>query len=499
MSEQYPAITLLFPFFSALLISLFGGWRKKFCLPIVVASLAISTGAGLAVLWNVVQQGEIIYLLGNWPRPYGIEFRIDSINILLVLVILVVALMAALYSKESVERENSDKLPSFYILYLLLVTGLMGMCLTGDAFNLYVLMEVSSLTSYALIAMGRKQAPFSSFNYLIMGTIGASFYLIGVGYLFIKTGSLNMVDIQQIIEARGLYGSITIMISFIFIMIGVWIKMAFFPLHGWLPNAYYFAPSAAGCLIAPLMTKVGVYVMIRMMFTVFGAQYIIVHLGWTEVVVFMAVIAISAGSILAFIQANIRRMLTYLIVAEIGYIVGGVWMMNEAGFVGAVYHVVSDAFMTLCLFLGAAVIGSRLRNLEIRQLSGLYRTMPITMGAITVGGLSMIGIPPTCGFFSKWYLIRGGIESGQWVYVGALLLSSLLIAVLFFRIIETAFFHKIESEHLRVEKRAVIIDEVPPLMLVPLVLSALIIIAVGLLNQPITLFIGETAKQFGLN
>ena len=163
MSEQYPAITLLFPFFSALLISLFGGWRKKFCLPIVVASLAISTGAGLAVLWNVVQQGEIIYLLGNWPRPYGIEFRIDSINILLVLVILVVALMAALYSKESVERENSDKLPSFYILYLLLVTGLMGICLTGDAFNLYVLMEVSSLTSYALIAMGRKQAPFSSF------------------------------------------------------------------------------------------------------------------------------------------------------------------------------------------------------------------------------------------------------------------------------------------------------------------------------------------------
>ena len=247
--------------------------------------------------------------------------------------------------------------------------------------------------------------------------------------------------------------------------------------------------------------------MIRMMFTVFDTNYVIGHLSWTDVVVLMAAIAILTGSILAFIQVNLRRMLTYLIVAEIGYMVGGIWVMNEAGFVGSVYHLVSDAFMTSCLFLGAAVIASKLGNLEIRQLSGLYRTMPISMGAITVGGLSMIGIPPTCGFFSKWYLIRGGIESGQWIYVGALLLSSLLIAVLFFRIIEIAFFQKIElghkggeqGEHSHVVKNPLLIDEVPSTMLVPLVASALIIIAVGLFNQPIISFIGETARQFGLN
>ena len=203
MAEQCPAITLLSPLFAALLISLLGAWRKQICLPIVIASLVASTVSGFAVLETVVEKGEIIYLLGNWPRPYGIEFRIDPINTLLLLVISAVALMAALYSKEAVERENPDKLPSFYILYLLLVTGLMGMCLTGDAFNLYVMMEVSSLTSYALIAMGRKKAAVSSFNYLIMGTIGASFYLLGVGYLYIKTGSLNMVDIQQILEGEG--------------------------------------------------------------------------------------------------------------------------------------------------------------------------------------------------------------------------------------------------------------------------------------------------------
>ena len=246
--------------------------------------------------------------------------------------------------------------------------------------------------------------------------------------------------------------------------------------------------------------------MIRMIFTVFDAKYVIGYLNWTDVIVFMAAMAIVAGTILAFIQVNLRRMLTYLIVAEIGYMVGGIWMMNEAGFVGSVYHVLSDAFMTSCLFLGSAVIAYKVGDLKIQKLRGLYGKMPISMGAVTVGGLSMIGIPPTCGFFSKWYLIRGGIEAGQWVYVGALLFSSLLMAVLFFRIIENAFLPKTENQkeggepagHPHEEFRARQIDEAPLMMLAPLVGSAIIILGIGLFNQPIATFIGETARQFGL-
>ncbi len=498
MADQYPAIILLAPLFAAIAVSLLGGRWGSVCLPIVLAALGLSLAVSVALLGQVAAGGEVVYKLGGWPRPFGIEFRIDPLNALLLIVVTTVSLLTAIYSIRAATTETPDKLPQFYTLFLLLVTGLLGMTLTGDAFNLYVLVEVASLTSYALIAMHSKRAVLASFNYVIMGTMGASFYLLGVGYLYIKTGSLNMVDIGEILRGSGLYGSKTILVALMLILVGLWIKMAFFPLHGWLPNAYAYAPSSTSCVLAPLVTKVTVYVMVRMMMTVFGPEYIFSFLEWSPIVVWMAVIAIVAGSIMALAQINLKKMLTYLIVAEVGYMVGGVWMANETAFVGAFYHVVSDAFMTLCLFLAAGAIIFQTGKHTIPEMEGLFRKMPWTMVGFTIAGLSMIGVPPTCGFFSKWYLISGAMEAGHWGYVVALLFSSLINAILFFRIFEVAYFPKFDPQEESAEEETTgRAGEPPATMLGPLLITAACLLLIGIFNQEIVTLIRQAVNTFG--
>jgi multicomponent Na+:H+ antiporter subunit D len=264
--------------------------------------------------------------------------------------------------------------------------------------------------------------------------------------------------------------------AFAFLLVGLWIKMAFFPLHGWLPNAYSLAPTGAGLLIAPLMTKVTIYLMIRVLYSIIHPNWaLLAESGVQSALVWAAALGIVCASAMALSQRDLKRMLTYLIVAEVGYMVGGVFLANETGLTGAILHIVNDALMTLCLFLAAAAIVYRTGSLEFDSLRGLYRRMPVTLAAFTLAAFSMIGVPPTAGFFSKWYLLLGGIEAGQWGYVGALLFSSLVNAVLFFRIIEIAYFRNSAADD-----RPLPVTEAPAMLVGPLVLSALALVVLGL-------------------
>jgi len=479
-SEQLPIVLIITPFLCTFIVSIAGWFNEKFCYPVTIVALAGSLYASVALLLEVVKNGVLHYRLGGWKPPVGIEYVVDHLNALMLVVISFVAFLSAVYSKESVKQELPDKIPQFYTLHLLLVTGLLGMTITGDAFNLYVLIEISALTTYALIAIGKDRAMISSFNYVIMGTMGACFYLLGVGHLYIMTGSLNMMDLYNILP--NINSSHAILVAFILILVGLWAKMAFFPLHGWLPNAYTYAPSAAGCLIAPLMTKVSVYVMIRIMFSVFSPAFVFETFTAHNAIVWMAVAAIAGGSILALAQTDFKKILTYLIVAEVGYMVGGVWLANRLGITGAVLHILNDALMTLCLFLAAGIIVYKTKGHKLANLRGLYRKMPVTMGAFTVGALSMIGVPPTAGFFSKWYLISGAIDAGHWGFMAALIFSSLINAVLFFRMIEVGYFepfkdHNGHSHHAGLSPK---IDEAPLSMLAPLVIVSISLIVVGI-------------------
>ncbi|MFT5170378.1 MAG: multicomponent Na+:H+ antiporter subunit D [Candidatus Marinamargulisbacteria bacterium] len=483
ISAQLPVLIVVIPLLVALFVTILGWNNQKIALPLSIAGMAGALWASVKTLFNVIETGESIsYKLGNWDPPIGIEYVVDHLNGTVLVLITLVSLLTLVYSKRGIEREMGDKTVHFYTLYLLFVTGLLGITITGDAFNLYVLLEISSLSCYALIALGRGRAYMATFNYLIMGTIGACFYLLGVGYLLMKTGTLNMADLHTIIST--LHDSRAILAAFIFIMVGIWIKMAFFPLHGWLPNAYTFAPITTSCVVAPLMTKVSVYMMIRMMYGVFSPEYVFGVLHWQPVVMGLSVIAIISGSLFALLQKDLKKMLTYLVIAEIGYMMGGAWLGNAMGLTGAVYHIFADSLMTLCLFMAVGCIIFKTGHGHLDKLQGVFKKMPLTMAGFLVGAFSMIGIPPTAGFFSKWYLISGAIDAGQWHFMAALLISSLVNAVLFFRIIEKAYFQNGHSEDGKTEDQPAI-EEAPVSMLGPLLGVSTMVIMLGLFTQEI--------------
>ena len=482
-SSPFPILIVVFPLISAFFIPIIGWWRKNLCYPLVIIALLLCLFSSLVTLNTVIHTGTIHYHLGGWNPPWGIEYVVDYLNAFMVVIVSFIAFMVAIYSKRSVERELPEKIVYFYCIFLLQVTGLLGIVVTGDMFNLYVFLEIASLAGYALIAIGEDGAPLASFNYVIFGTIGACFYLLGVGYLYIVTGSLNVADLSQILP--DLYRSKVVLVAFAFFLVGVSIKMALFPLHVWLPDAYTCAPSATSALLAPLMTKVSAYVMIRIMFTLFEPHFSIELLPVTTILSWTAAVAIVFGAVLALAQTDLKRMLAYVLVSEVGYIALGVGLANRDGLTGAILHILNDAFMMLALFLVVGAIMYRSGKREISQLRYLHRKMPFTMAAFVIAALSVIGIPPTCGFFSKWYLVLGAIHANRWVFVVVLMVSCLLNAILFFRVLENAYLEP-HGELGTGESELVIAREEAPLsMLMPILITGAGILLFGILSGKI--------------
>jgi multicomponent Na+:H+ antiporter subunit D len=483
MMHQLPATIVVIPLLASFVIFASGWWYKKLAYPLTVAVLVLCLLSSALLLQSVGGGGAFSYRLGGWPPPWGIEYRIDHLNALMLVLISLLSLLTAVHSKKSVDRELPEKESLFWSLFALLITGMLGICITADLFNLFVLLEVSSLSGYVLIAMGERQALYASFRYIIIGTIGASFYLLGVGYLYIATGSLNMADIAQLLT--GMVPSKTIVVGFSFLLIGLGIKMALFPMHGWLPDAYTYAPSAVSAALAPLMTKVMAYVMIRVMFTVFSPEFSVSIVRATDILVWLGVAAILSGAVMALSQDDFKRMLSYVIVAEIGYIVGGVGLANSIGFQGAVFHIVNDAIMMATLFLVAGQIHYRTGGHGIADFKGIFRSMPVTAAVFTVGALAVIGVPPTCGFFSKWYLLLGGIQANQWGFVAALLVCTLVNIALFFRIFDKGLYG--HAQHTKQGHPAHHGNpgaaEAPLSMLIPASTLAVVIVLVGIFNQ----------------
>jgi multicomponent Na+:H+ antiporter subunit D len=421
-----------------------------------------------------------------WEPPWGIEYVVDYLNAYVLVIVSFIALLVAIFSKSSIKQELPEhKIPAFYTLFLLNITGLLGITVTGDVFNLFVLLEIASFTAYGLVAIGSEGALVASFRYIVMGTIGACFYLLGVGYLYIVTGSLNMADLSQLLP--NLYNSKAVLVAFAFLMVGVSIKMAFFPLHMWLPDAYTHAPSAVSAFVAGTMTKVVAYVMIRIMFTIFKPYFSIELILATTILGWVAVAAMMYGCIFAIAQSDLKRMFCYILIAEVGYIVLGVSMANRMGLTGAILHILNDAFMMVCLFSVAGAIMYKIGKRDIRDFKHLHKKMPFTMAAFTIAALSVIGIPPTCGFFSKWYLILGAIDAQQWVFAVALIISSLLSAVVFFRVIENTYFEPRVPVHAHNggTHEEIKMDEAPLSMLVPIYIMVAGILTLGIFSGKI--------------
>ncbi|MDX1625839.1 MAG: monovalent cation/H+ antiporter subunit D family protein [Wenzhouxiangellaceae bacterium] len=411
------------------------------------------------VLPAALEAGTLQYRFGDWPPPFGIEYRVDAVNALLALLIAAIATILMPWAKTSVDREVPERQGPFYALFMLAMAGLMGITLTGDAFNVFVFLEISSLSTYALIAHGRRRAALlSSFRYLIMGTLGATFYLIGIGLLYIMTGTLNMADlaerIPEVADTRAVRA------AFGFILVGIGLKLALFPLHRWLPGAYTHAPSAVTVFLAATATKVAVYVLLRLVFTVFGLEFARA-MPYREILFTLGTIGILFASFTAIGQHSVKRMLAYSSVAQIGYIALAISLASVGGLAAGLVHVVNHALMKGALFMAVGGVIYRLGTHELSDFAGLAKSMPWTMLAFVLAGLSMIGVPLTAGFISKWALIEAAIVQGNWVAVAVVLVGSLLALVYIGRVVEQAYLREAPADRGRV-------PEVGWTMLVPL-------------------------------
>ncbi|MEM9028054.1 MAG: monovalent cation/H+ antiporter subunit D family protein [Pseudomonadota bacterium] len=416
---------------------------------VVTTAITFATMAfSILLLWEVQERGVISYAIGGWQPPIGIEYRVDILNAFVLAIVATMGAVTMPFALRSVPSDvNPASQPWFYAIYLLCLTGLLGMAVSGDAFNIFVFMEISSLATYVLIAMGRdKRALLAAYQYLIMGTIGATFYVLGVGLLYIVTGTLNLADIAGRIGDAYAVHPRPVMAALAFLIVGISLKLALFPLHVWLPNAYTFAPPFATVFLAATATKVAVYVLLRIYFGVFGAAIDVSALPIAEALLVLAIVAMFVASILAFYENRIERILAYSSVAQIGYIILGISLANENGLTGGIVHILNHAVSKALLFLAIGAVTYRLGHPYLEQLSGIGRKMPVTTAAFVLGGLSIIGVPGTAGFVSKWQLSMGAIDAEMPLLVFLIVASSIISVLYIGRIIEVAYFRPVSKD-----------------------------------------------------
>ena len=487
--DHMAVLQIAVPLLSAPICSLLRGGRLPWLLAMAVSWFAFY--ASVSLLIQVMNTGDISYHLGNWAPPWGIEYRVDAINAFVLMIVSGISAIVLPYARASIAREVNPRLHGmFYTAYLLCLTGLLGVTITGDAFNIFVFLEISSLSSYVLVAAGARmdrRALTAAYNYLVLGTVGATFFVIGVGLLYMATGTLNIADLAE--RLKPLADSRTVHAGFAFIIIGMGLKLAMFPMHVWLPNAYTYAPSAVTAFLAATATKVSVYVVLRFLYTVFGPTYGFVDVTFEFVFLPLAILAMVAGSIAAIYQSNLKRLLAYSSVAQLGYMVLGVALANVAGLTATVLHLFNHALMKGALFMALGCVVYRIGAVSIDSVRGLASAMPWTFAAIAGAGLSLIGVPSTVGFISKWYLILGAIENGWWPVVLLIVASSLLAVIYVWKIIEAAYFAEAPEGH-------ALVKEAPLAMLVPLWALVLANFYFGIDAELTTSVAGRVAATF---
>lgn len=442
MISILPTLLFLLPFLAALVAAALGWYVRGSARWVALVSLASTAALSLVTVARVLSEGAIHTYMAGWPPPLGIELVVDRLSAFVATVVSVIALITVAGSTNTVRVELPGRETLYYACVLLLVGGLMGIVVTGDLFNLFVHLEVASLAAYALVAAGGRGAPRAALAYLIIGSVGASLYLLGVGFLYAGTGTLNMRDAAALIaEAEPRL----ILVASLLIVAGLGIKMALFPLHQWMPAAYARSPAASAALMAPLFTKVSAYALIRVLFGVYGAE-LLDGGAVLDLVAWAGAIAIVMGGALAFVQRDLRRLLAYSSVGQMGFVALGVGLANAAGMTGAVLHIANDALMKGVLFLAAGIALLRFGVANVDDLNRLRGHAPWTAAAVVVAGLSLVGVPPLSGFFGKWYVLMGTIEEGRWVFTAAVVLGSLASIGYVFRIFERLFFAPAAAE-----------------------------------------------------
>ncbi|MDO8885886.1 monovalent cation/H+ antiporter subunit D family protein [Candidatus Oleimmundimicrobium sp.] len=449
-------------------------------------------------VWRLYTVGPISYWLGGWEPPYGIEVYFDYISTI-TLLMTALGVLIIVYSNKYIRHDISEeKLPTYYSLVLLLLGGMVGFSVTGDMFNLYVFLEILSLSGYALVAItGEKLTAMASFKYLVIGAVSSLCVLFGIAFLYNVTGSLNMADIA--FRLQQTQPTTTTYVALALFIIGFSVKAAMFPLHIWLPDAHALAPSSVSALLSGLVIKVGIVGILRVLYCVYklggSVDFTVVtnFMGW------LAAITILVGAFFAFFQDDIKMIFAYSSISNIGYIIMGISLVSFSqpergylGMVGGLIHIFNHAIIKSTLFLCAGAIIYKTGFRKLSDLRGVGKKMPITCGALTIAALSIAGIPPTAGFICKWYIVLGAIEFGRLIWAGVLLVGALFVFGYYIKIVNAIFFREPVEPITQV-------DEAPLSMLIPIVILATGCLIMGVFAYiPLNVIKPAAATMLGL-
>jgi multicomponent Na+:H+ antiporter subunit D len=469
--ESALALLIVLPVVGATLPLALGLLRDRVGWAVAAVVLAVEAGLAARVAYALlVDGGRVVHVLGGktFGRKnvelssgestegfaVGIELVGDPFAGLLVALVAAVALGVLAFARKSGPRSNA-----FYSGYLLLTGALMGVALTGDLFNLFVFLEISGLATYALVASGRSAASaVAALKYLVLGTTGASMYLVGVGYIFVRTGALNMVDVSNSLAGEPgwidgpLYADPLVVAAFGFIAAGLATKAAIFPLHTWQPDAYAEAPDTVTVYISALASTAAAYALARVTWFVFTPAFFDAgpaNRRVLEGLLVLAATSVVVGSALAAMQPRIKRMFAYSSVAQFGLIVIGIGVAvhpaaGEQATQFAVYgvgiHLVGHAVIKSGLFATAGSLAAATGARRVSEYASLARRRPFLAGAMATLGLALVGVPPTVGFVGKWYIALGAVEAQHWPLVAVIFVSTVLSLLYVARLLETLYF-----------------------------------------------------------
>ncbi|MCL5409027.1 MAG: NADH/ubiquinone/plastoquinone (complex I) [Candidatus Omnitrophica bacterium] len=461
-----PFVFIALPMGMAFLIALIGHQYKKS--PDFLANLTM----GILFILSAICYGKsTIYYIGNWSPSIGIPLVLDGLSGLMLIIINFIGFMSAIFSIQYIEKFYTSKL-RYYGLFLLTIAGLNGIVLSGDIFSIYVFLELASISSYALVGFGCGAEELeAAFKYLIMGTIASFFILLGIALLYGATGNLNLAAIANVVQSQGF--SDPIKIAFIFLISGFFIKAASIPFHSWLPDAHSSAPSSISAILSGIVVKItGIYCIIRLVYNVFGATVLISH-----ILLYIGLISIILAGIMAFMQTNIKRTFAYSTISQLGYVFFALGIGTPLAIFGAMFQLFNHAIFKPLLFLNSGSVDYQTGEKVINKMGKLNEKMPVTSTSTLIGSLSISGIPPFNGFWSKLIIIIAAVQANLigpaiWAIIGSILTLSY-----YSKVLKCCFFGKGAQFN---EEKWKSFREVPGLMLIPVITLAFMCIIGGI-------------------
>ena len=441
-----PVYLIIIPLLSAFSIPLFGLISKKlekFIPPLAMLFNLIY----VIILIPQILKKPIIVLLGGFTLPFGINLFIGPLGIIFTGVIAIVGFVTSLYAINYIKEGDKEK---YHMLYLLLLTGATGVVLTGDIFNLFVFFEILFISSFALVAyLGDKRGIEASAKYLIQGSVGSGFMLLGIGFLYGQFGTLNMAHLAQIISMKYAAThsiSINLFIPLVFFIIGFGIEGSIFPLNAWLPDAHSSAPSTISAILSGLAIEIGLYAIIRFVFTIFGITSILPALA------ILGLITLIIGEITAFAQTNIKRMLAYSSIGQLGLMFFAISIGTAEAITGGLFQFLTHAFSKALLFLSVGYMIYKTKSMEISSFKGIAKNMPIASFAFLIGAFSLVGLPPFMGFPSKFLIVKAAILKNSTlftIFIVLVLLCTIIEGAYFFKVIQTIYFKKSSDKEIK--------------------------------------------------